>query len=160
MKSGLPLRSAALMSKSWPPCRATTSPSIKGRTVQTSLRASSKGSNSDGKWRGARLRPGPPRRPCSLLGKGGTPLRSKVSGSTEAHRNGLESWEKWKIKKNNNTYIISVKLGNSFWGSHLVIWETDYSINCFNTSMELKQMPGSSHDAVKRPPRKFSRDQI
>lgn len=28
-----------------------------------------------------------------------------------------------------------------------MIRETDYSINCFNSSMELKQMPGSNHDA-------------
>lgn len=67
----------------------------------------------------------------------------------------------------------SVELGNSFWDSHLVIRETDYYINCFNSSMELKQMPGSSHNAhvsvadwvenpgtVKRPPWTFSRDQI
>lgn len=62
--------------------------------VHMSLRASSKGRSSDGKWRGARIRPATSL-PGSLLGRGGTALRSNASGSMVGPRKQFGSWRSY-----------------------------------------------------------------
>lgn len=57
-----------------------------------SRRASSKGTSSEGKWRGARERTELASLPWSLLGTGGTGLLSRASASKVGFRNGLGSW--------------------------------------------------------------------
>lgn len=139
-----PLRSAALMSKSWPPCRATASPSIRGRMVQMSLRASSKGSNSEGKCSGARMRPELPSRPCSLLGSGGTGMRSRVSGSMEGLRKGLGSWRRHRGHQLRFHKAQNLRAGkpNGVCGTammHVKLLPTEKTINVMvvNHTMEL-----------------------
>lgn len=90
----VPLRSAALTSRSWAPWRATISaPSwlVSGLPVFTSLRASSKGTSSPGKARGGRTRAELPNRPWSLLAAGGTGLLNRASASIVELRKGLGS---------------------------------------------------------------------
>lgn len=57
-----------------------------------SRRASSKGTSSEGKWRGARERTELASLLWSLLGTGGTGLLSRASASKVGFRNGLGSW--------------------------------------------------------------------